>query len=652
MFRILLLSLTTITCLILVQAENEHEHQLSDSTNTNKLTIKRDVRSPDATSKKNGIKFSKKSKRKSKKVRRKNEKKITIISKQKQRRKNYKRPKKDSKKSRNDIKNKAKKAKKAKKNKSRKKGGKNKKKKIKITRRKKLPKQVKNTRKDEHRADDDTCLANIELAMDYEGKQIKNFKNQKKRVEDFYKLINNKAGKKDNFQNTTSYMSDAIGSDKSCNGSSNKTDAARAVSTHATLNNCSSSVESGCKVPSGTFNETELASCETSFAAVTAKNKECYKATTAAFPDLSAACTCWKAAAELVNTTKELKCTAKSAYESMNNLKKACKTSFSDCKKAEDASVGLIQICNGRTTPSTASLSSPSPAPSPGIIISGGDRARTSVELFNPHDASQGCSLPSLPVGRNGHTMNTLEICGGYSYSTSTTWTTCITFTSGQWVTSHALTEKRWDHISWSTDAGILLMGGSYSVRTTEIISPGVYDAVPGFGMRYNTERACAIVDNDNLLVTGGSYTLRTVSRYDTSGFVEDLASLNEGRYDHGCGAYTGDTGEQVFLVTGGSNYGDYNGVGSLSSTELLSSTSSSWTMATNLPRRMIGVRGVTLGGELYMTGGRDTNGDYRDEILQWSGSAWVEVGKMKMARANHAVSTIRLEDEVLQFCA
>ena len=181
------------------------------------------MRSPDATSKKSGIKFSKKSKRKSQKVRRKNEKKITIISKQKQRRKNYKRPKKDSKKRKNDIKNKAKKAKKAKKNKSRKKGGKNKKKKIKITRQKKLPKQVKNTRKDERQANDDTCLANIELAMEYEGKQIKNFKNQKKRVEDFDKLIKNKASKKDNFHNTTSYMSDAIGSDKSCNGSSNKT---------------------------------------------------------------------------------------------------------------------------------------------------------------------------------------------------------------------------------------------------------------------------------------------------------------------------------------------------------------------------------------------------------------------------------------------
>ena len=84
--------------------------------------------------------------------------------------------------------------------------------------------------------------------------------------------------------------------------------------------------------------------------------------------------------------------------------------------------------------------------------------------------------------------MNTLEICGGYSYSTTTSGTTCITFTSGQWVTSHALTQERWDHISWSTDAGILLMGGRNSVRTTEIISPGVYDAVPGFGMQYHTE--------------------------------------------------------------------------------------------------------------------------------------------------------------------
>merc|ERR1711874_65273 len=221
--------------------------------------------------------------------------------------------------------------------------------------------------------DDATCLANIAAAMDYEGIQIKNFNNQKKRVEDFDKLIKNKAGKKDNFQNTTAYMKEAIGSDNSCNGTTNQADIQTAVSTHATLSNCSTSVESVCVVPSGTFNSTELDSCETSFKAVAAKNKECYQQTTAASADLSAACTCWKAAAELVTTTKALKCSAKDSYDSINALKKTCKTKFSDCKKAEDASVGLIQVCNGGTTPSTASPSpssvattaAPSPAPSP-----------------------------------------------------------------------------------------------------------------------------------------------------------------------------------------------------------------------------------------------------------------------------------------------
>ena len=77
--------------------------------------------------------------------------------------------------------------------------------------------------------------------------------------------------------------------------------------------------------------------------------------------------------------------------------------------------------------------------------------------------------------------MDSLEICGGGDS------TTCITFTSGQWVTSHALTEKRYGHTSWSTDAGIILMGGLDSGMTTEIISQGEYEAVPWFDMQYNT---------------------------------------------------------------------------------------------------------------------------------------------------------------------
>ena len=81
--------------------------------------------------------------------------------------------------------------------------------------------------------------------------------------------------------------------------------------------------------------------------------------------------------------------------------------------------------------------------------------------------------------------MNSHTICGGENTITRTT---CITFTSGQWVTSHALTEKRWDHTSWSTQDGVVLMGGyEGSARTTEIISEGEYEGVPGYNLQYNT---------------------------------------------------------------------------------------------------------------------------------------------------------------------
>ena len=53
-----------------------------------------------------------------------------------------------------------------------------------------------------------------------------------------------------------------------------------------------------------------------------------------------------------------------------------------------------------------------------------------------------------------------------------------------------------------------------------------------------------------------------------------------------------------MFLVAGG-----YDGSNFLSSTEMLTRTSSAWVTVNNLPRKMDGVRGVTLGGVLYMTG-------------------------------------------------
>ena len=89
-----------------------------------------------------------------------------------------------------------------------------------------------------------------------------------------------------------------------------------------------------------------------------------------ASPDLSAACTCWKEAAELVTETKALQCSAKSSIATVSVLKDRCLSKFSDCKRAEDVSVGLIQVCNGRTTPSTASAPvQRAPAPAPALTV-------------------------------------------------------------------------------------------------------------------------------------------------------------------------------------------------------------------------------------------------------------------------------------------
>ena len=79
--------------------------------------------------------------------------------------------------------------------------------------------------------------------------------------------------------------------------------------------------------------------------------------------------------------------------------------------------------------------------------------------------------------------MDSLTICGGFN-----TRTTCITLTSDQWVTSHALVEDRRYHSSWSTGSGILLLGGQYSPRSTEIVKEEVLNGVPGFPLQIKTE--------------------------------------------------------------------------------------------------------------------------------------------------------------------
>jgi len=290
---------------------------------------------------------------------------------------------------------------------------------------------------------------------------------------------------------------------------------------------------------------------------------------------------------------------------------------------------------------------------SEGILISGGFGELSSVEVLNP-STGKTCSLPSLPDKRYYHTSTGLTLCGGrYSKSTSTN---CITFSSGEWVTSHTLAKERFTHSAWMTNnRNIILIGGVssktiqigglFSGNTSETLIEGVTSTEPGFTPRYDTWSACSFTDDNTLIITGGYNTRQKVTRYNTAGFIEDLPDLIHGREDHGCGSYQREDGAKVFLVAGG-----YDGDNLLSSTEVLASTSSAWVLANNLPRMIAGGRSVSLGNFIYLTGGYDS-GNNRDEVLQWTGEDWVEVAKMKKARYSHAASTIVMNENIMKFC-
>ena len=130
-----------------------------------------------------------------------------------------------------------------------------------------------------------------------------------------------------------------------------------------------------------------------------------------------------------------------------------------------------------------------------------------SVEVFNP-TTGQSCELPSLPDERFGHIMDNLTICGGMDplllqpcdvqcptcpNCPCPTCLNCLTFSSGQWETSHALTVDRFGHTSWSTDTGIILLGGYVQEtdymggNTTETVTEAEYNGVPGFPLHYIT---------------------------------------------------------------------------------------------------------------------------------------------------------------------
>jgi len=287
------------------------------------------------------------------------------------------------------------------------------------------------------------------------------------------------------------------------------------------------------------------------------------------------------------------------------------------------------------------------------ILVTGGHGGDTSAELLSTNGSAI-FELPKMSQPKRYHTQSGLTACGGYVFGSEER--SCIRFEFGSWtnLTGNLLYRRRY-HSSWNMPNGdILLIGGfeSSSGTTSEIVDQNG-TSKRSFDLQYNTRDACSIEFPEMFIVTGGEYivngevhTSTQVSKYSTSGWIENLPELQEGREDHGCGYYYNDDMERVFLVAGGyDGYYEY-----ISSTETLIEGGQAWNFQRPLPTGRHGLRAISLLQTVIMTGGY--NGSILEDVLMFDQKAtdWKKVGRMKTARVYHGASLVNMVDVMKYF--
>merc|ERR1711973_736869 len=265
------------------------------------------------------------------------------------------------------------------------------------------------------------------------------------------------------------------------------------------------------------------------------------------------------------------------------------------------------------------------------------DERKTEVLFTN---GSSICELPPLPQSRRYHTQSGLTACGGGPGQGAMK--SCIKFESGSWtILTDNLVEQHVYHSSWVNPDGDTLLIGGVNGDTTEIVYQNG-TSISSFDLKYYIYgNACSIELPEMFILTGGRFTNTTVSRYSTSGWMEDLPELNEGRKNHGCGYFYNEDMQRVFLVAGG--FVDFL---SISSTETLVEGGQAWNFQEPLPSGRSGLRGISLPDTVIMTGGAS------NDVLMYvpETSDWKKIGSLKTARGSHGASLVNKAD-VIDYC-
>jgi len=327
------------------------------------------------------------------------------------------------------------------------------------------------------------------------------------------------------------------------------------------------------------------------------------------------------------------------------------------------------------------------------MVVGGEDDTRntvTNVTIWHPTNTTN-CTLPSLPQGLQGHSLDHLTLCGGLSKTNGSIGnisSSCLQLQGDNWTEIVTLSTPRAYHVTWPRRGGLQLLGGyagnmvdergwstQRRLRSTQnVVSRRV---TSGFLLNWKIASACAVVMDNRIVVTGGREAVKSVTAYDEEGNAEELAQMGTGRQDHGCGVVNLGS-EQVIIVAGGRGYkcssvGDCGSrgrgtlyIGAISSAELYRSRTGTWSEIDRLPSPRSGLRGAVLGGNLYMIGGCSTCSEseyntYRDKcdpttcsgsILRYNAEAemWEEQRDLGINARYHAVSVVPFKD-IRDYC-
>jgi len=181
-----------------------------------------------------------------------------------------------------------------------------------------------------------------------------NFIKQTKKMVNQAKIQAGKMGKNDKFLNDSNRLTQVLGGNTSNPTCANASNAAAAAAVALELKNCSTKIKAGC--PTITDHLSIITSCNASVYAFKAKVAECAGKTS------DAACTCWTAAQTQVAKVKECVKNSTAAKNTVKAKLTTCKSTFGECKKSQDKTVGFMGGCHsgpsGMTTASSGTTGS------------------------------------------------------------------------------------------------------------------------------------------------------------------------------------------------------------------------------------------------------------------------------------------------------